>query len=122
MRFSLGMLDWLFGEKITVELPTANGAMRRFTVTKKWHEKMIAEGKIQEAAEHYVQVHVIDPSGYHVVPWTIGTHISKEQHAQFLDKETDSLYACMHFENGQPRMTVMKREFWEQVKKETISG
>ena len=43
MQFSTGLLDWLFGEKITIELP--NGQKR--VVTKRWWAEMERQGKVK---------------------------------------------------------------------------
>lgn len=45
-RFSTGLLDAWFGEKVEIELPSPTGGVLKRTVTKKWWERMIAEGKI----------------------------------------------------------------------------
>jgi hypothetical protein len=45
-RFSTGLLDSLFGEKIEIELPGPNGENVSRRVTKKWWDRMVAEGKV----------------------------------------------------------------------------
>ncbi len=43
MRFSTGLLDWLFGEKVTIDLPDG----RKRTVTKRWWAEMERQGKVR---------------------------------------------------------------------------
>ncbi len=46
MRFSTGFLDWLFGEKMTIELPTG----QKRVVTKRWWAAMQTQGKVTPIA------------------------------------------------------------------------
>jgi hypothetical protein len=44
--FSVGFVDSLFGEKIEIEVPGPDGEVLKRTVTRKWWDQMVAEGKI----------------------------------------------------------------------------
>ena len=47
--FSTGFFDSLFGEKVEIEIPGPAGETVKRTVTKKWWDQMIAEGKISRS-------------------------------------------------------------------------
>lgn len=44
--FSIGFFDSLFGRKVQIEVPGPSGENLKRTVTRKWWDRMIAEGKI----------------------------------------------------------------------------
>ena len=46
MRFAVGLFDHLFGEKVSLEVPTSDGQTRRRTVTRSWLEQMEQEKKM----------------------------------------------------------------------------
>ena len=48
MRFAVGLFDHLFGEKVSLEVPTSDGQTRRRTVTRRWLEQMKRKKKMQE--------------------------------------------------------------------------
>lgn len=48
MKTSVGFLDALFGEKVTLEMPLPTGGVKKVKVTRKWLEQMEREGKIQK--------------------------------------------------------------------------
>jgi hypothetical protein len=51
MRFSMGLWDWLFGEKVRMELP--DGQTR--TVTRRWVDEMIRQRKIAPVTDQSVE-------------------------------------------------------------------
>lgn len=59
MNFDVGLHDRLFGERITIEVPTKGGGTRSVSVTKRWLERMQSEGKMSSLAT--VTMHVADP-------------------------------------------------------------
>lgn len=61
-KFSIGFLDSLFGEKIQIELPGPTGETVQRTVTKKWWDRMIAEGKIKRVDPLEKQAKALVPS------------------------------------------------------------
>lgn len=46
MDFSIGLIDRLFGERMTLEVPSADGKIVKREVTRKWFDNMVAEKKI----------------------------------------------------------------------------
>ena len=57
MRFSVGFFDWLFGEKVQIELPGG----RTRTVTQRWLEEMERQGKARNVSNEKVRVHLLRP-------------------------------------------------------------
>ena len=51
MRYSTGLSDSLFGEKITLQGPDEKGNIVKLTVTKKWLEQAQGGGKISASHE-----------------------------------------------------------------------
>lgn len=50
MKTSVGFWDALFGKRVTLEIPSPNGSVKKAEVTKKWLEKMKNEGKIKQVS------------------------------------------------------------------------
>jgi len=48
MKTSVGLLDALFGKRVTIELPTPNGESNTVKVIEKWLAKMETEGKVRK--------------------------------------------------------------------------
>jgi len=118
MKFSIDFWDVLFGEKITIEIPGPEGKIIKRKVSKKWLEKMKSEGQAKEIKDEMIRVHMINPvSGDSIEHWTIGKDIDEETVNKFRDPETGDLYALTSFENGQPKRSVLKKDFWEKSKK-----
>jgi len=51
MRYSTGLSDSLFGEKITLQGPDEKGNLVRLTVTKKWLEQVQGGSKVSSSQE-----------------------------------------------------------------------
>lgn len=135
MKTSVGLLDALVGVRITVELPSPHGGVKKVQVTKKWFDQMQRERKIMPVSRPMVKVNILDQDGgldakdfdeltdyldtlaergYHSVEfWTVGVEISKEQHQKFLDPETNELYALKRHQDGAAEMYVVRRDMWE---------
>jgi hypothetical protein len=113
MRFSVGIWDSLFGEKVSLEIPGHDGTIIRRQVTKRWLESMQQGGKMTQIPS--VRVHLIHPAGNRDLDWVIGTDVSQETVDRFRDSETGDLYAMTYFQAGEPKMTVLKRSFWEKT-------
>lgn len=60
MKTSIGFWDALFGEKITLEVPSPNGSVKKVEVTKKWLEQMKREGKMKQVSSSS-QTNQVDP-------------------------------------------------------------
>lgn len=139
MRFSVGVWDALFGERVTLELPGPDGQLIRRRVTLKWLKQMEALGMANKLEGEFVRVHVLYPSGsvnleniadpdelfdsltasknhYRVETWRIGSDISAEDAENLRDKETGDIYAVAVYENGKQRMRTLPRELWQQGK------
>lgn len=118
MKFSIGFWDTLFGKKIVMEIPGPNGKIIKRKVSKKWLEKMKEEGQVKEIKDKMIRVHMINPvSGTSVGYWTIGEDVDEETVNKFCDPETGDLYALTSFEKGEPKISVLKKDFWEKSKK-----
>lgn len=61
MKKSVGFWDSLFGERVTLEIPSPNGGIKKVEVTKKWLEKMEREGKMKPVSSPKVRVNILDP-------------------------------------------------------------
>jgi hypothetical protein len=70
MRTDLGLFDWLFGRKVTIQLPQPDGSLREVRVSERWFNEMKRQGKItpistpqvQQASStpQTVKVHIVD--------------------------------------------------------------
>src|ERR1051326_3698236 len=115
-QFSVGFFDSLFGEKLTIELPRADGTLGKRTVTKKWFEQMQREEKIRELTQPAVRAHILSPAGYRIQHWVIGQDIDDQQYERFRDPDTGELYVLLSFEAGEQRQHVLVRGLWEEAK------
>jgi diphthamide synthase (EF-2-diphthine--ammonia ligase) len=116
----MGWLSSLFGETIEIEYRDEQGRLVKKRVSKKqfdeFTEKALAEGKatIYEGCD----VHIIDPDGYRVEKWIVGKDIEQENYDKYKDKN-GFIYVMIHYENGEPNTTLLKREIWQQIKEAT---
>ncbi len=116
MRFSVGFWDALFGEKAEVEVRAPDGRPVRRKVTKKWLELMQRQGKMMQVQRDpsQVRVHMLHVvHGYSEEWWTIGRDVDADTVRQFQDEAGD-LYAITAFEDGEPKVAVLKKEIWER--------
>jgi len=117
MKFSIGLFDELFGERLEVEVPVSDGRVVKRSVTRKWFEKMQAQGRISGKGKPVIQVHMLEVvKGYYVTTWVIGEDISEETVAKFKDISTGVLYAMTSFKDGQPETHVMTKPFWDEAR------
>lgn len=116
MRFDVGLLDRLFGERVTIEVPMDDVSTREVRVTKRWLEKMQREGKAQRVDDTYVTAHIVGPDGYQKTTLKIGEDIPREQYDKLLDRETNALYALTVYEDGVPTTNVIPKHLWDQAK------
>jgi hypothetical protein len=93
------------------------GKLIKRKVTQKCFEKMKSKGQIKEIKEEMVRVHMINPvSGYSTEHWIVGKDVDVETVNKFRDLRKGDLYAMTSFENGQPKISVLKKDFWEEAK------
>ena len=115
MKTSLGLLDALFGKKVTVELPDGSGGQRRITVTEKWLQKMIAEKRMREVPESSVVVFLIGPHGEKTATLQIGEDIDQDTVDEFRDPDTGALYGGYAFENGQENTFLLQKRIYDEM-------
>ena len=120
MRFSVGWWDELFGDRVTLEVPNTEGQTIKRQVTKKWLEKMEADGHIKPS-QPVVRVHLLGLSGKTVEHWLVGTDIDQETVDEFRDVATGDIYASTHLEKGKPQTFVIKKEEWETLRRKLNS-
>ena len=116
MKFSTGIFDSLFGEKITIELPGSDGQIIKRTVTRKWFEQMQTEGKVRPVAESMVRVHLLGPGGCTVQHWVVGRDLDLQTCEKFRDPETGDVYALTVFEQGKPKTYFLEKHLWDEAK------
>lgn len=116
MRFSTGLFDYLFGEKVTVEAPGDGGQIIRRKVTRRWLNKMEQEGKARKVEDQVVRVHHLATHGYEVEHWVVGRDVSIADVKRFRDHVTQEMYAMSMFEDGEPKMYFLTKEKWQLAK------
>ena len=141
MKTYVGLWDALFGVRTTMEFPSSTGGMKRVSVTMKWLEQMQRERKITPISQPMVRVNIFDNrsgltpeqieemeptqlmdtwlerSPFIVEHWTVGIEVPEEMHRKFLDPETEELYAIRQYENGEPRVCLVRRDVWKAIRK-----
>jgi hypothetical protein len=50
VKTSIGIWDALFGKRVTMEIPTPDGSVKKVEVTKKWLEQMESQGKMKQVS------------------------------------------------------------------------
>ena len=117
MRFSVGILDTLFGKKVAVKVPDGNGNLISRSVTKKWLDRMDDSGHAGGVEQRVIKVHMLDAvEGYHVFYWVIGVDIEEVNVNRFRDKDTDDLYALHYFED-ESKIELIDKSRWELANK-----
>jgi hypothetical protein len=70
-----------------------------------------------------VTAHILDPnSGYTRHTWIVGSQIQQEAVDRLA--ENGNVFVVVHYERGEPKSMVCKREIWDEVRKqfELIEG
>jgi len=140
MRTSIGLWDSFFGRKITIELPMADGTVKRIRVTERWLAEMKRQGMMKPVESQKVTVHILDaagglaeelglsrgeaseyglpdaPSVYRVEEWTVGRDISPDQYAKLKDAQTGELFALISLKDGERRPFCLPRNQWLAAK------
>ena len=114
MKLAVGLWDYLFGEKVTIEIPDPPNELKKRKVTKKWLERMEHEG-LMNKLENVVRVHMLHVlSGYTTQHWVIGEDIDAETVEKFRDSESDDIYAMTHYEQGEEQTHILRKHLWEE--------
>lgn len=116
MKFSTGLFDSLFGEKLTIEIPQPDGTAKKRVVTRRWLEKMEGEGKIHPVTAPVVKVHMLGLVNYTVEKMIVGDHIDQATYERFRDPETGDIYATTLYEDGKEVTYFLKKERWMELK------
>ncbi len=118
MKFSVGLIDELFGERVTLEIPGPDGRTVTRQVTEKWLAKMVAEKRMSRINQRTVSAHILDPDrGYFVETWIVGEDIDPELVEDFEDKKAHAIYVMTSYKKGKPYSKVMREDLWRQAKK-----
>lgn len=106
----MGILDRLFGKKVTVVFDDGTGKKVSRSVSaadlKAWQE----QGKVGILPT--VQVHVLDPMGDHTTTWQVGRDVQPDIVQKARDPETGDLYAIRFYEAGVAQTYVTTKQKW----------
>ena len=94
----MSILNWLFGKKVTLEIPDEEGNIVKRKISNKLLDEYIEKGIIKPL----ITVHILEPNqGYYTDKFVVGDDISKEEVKKFADSEGD-VYMCVYYEKGEP--------------------
>jgi len=110
----MGLLDSLFGKKVTVNFTDSSGKPIKRVVSEKQLEQWKCEGKISVLPT--IRVHILDPMGSHIANWEIGKDVTEEIVAKAKDLVTGDLYVMRVYEAGVPKTSVLLKEHWLRAK------
>jgi hypothetical protein len=119
MKFSTGLFDAMFGEKMTIQIEQENGIMKDVVVTKAWREKMQKgeEGvfKVVKSGNQSVTAHILNPeTGYTQETWIAGTHMKLEDMEKC--SENGSVFVIDYHDKGIPQRKVVSRSDWDKAR------
>lgn len=106
----MGILDSLFGKKVTVQFRGENGTLVERKISEAQLKELEKSGAISKTEA--VEVHVLDPNGNYSTFWTIGEDISPEIVEKAKDKKTGAIYALTTYQAGKPQTHVLLKEKW----------
>jgi hypothetical protein len=125
MRFSVGLLDWITGERVSVSLATGRGVVTR-RVTRKWLEKIQAAGEtevVQQDAREYFLVHVLDSDeGYLTRTWRVHEDLTAADVARYVDEDSKALFLIRTNADGRRRTFAFRRLAWEALRDQPWFG
>jgi hypothetical protein len=110
----MGLLDSLFGKKVTIQGQDANGTLFEKQVSEKQFKDWERGGLISK--QGVVEVHVLDPKGSYTAHWKIGEDIPADVVEKFKNPATNKLYALTVYEAGNPKTSVLLHAKWLEVK------
>lgn len=119
MKFSTGLWDSLFGEKVDMEVRQDDGSLRAVRVTKAWLEKMQRDGRMSVAKQpaNSVHLHICGPDGLEQATMRVGLDVPEDVFKRLVDPGTGALYGVKVYKGGKPEMTLVTRDLWEKTKK-----
>jgi hypothetical protein len=124
MDFCVGFIDRLFGERIPLEVPGPDGKIITRNVTKKWLDRMIAEGKMSPVSggRRTVTAHILDPvNGYTLETWVVGDNVQPELVQKFGNKSKNAIYVLRCYRDGKLESNILRQDLWNQAKKQIHS-
>ena len=108
----MGLFDFLFGKKVTLEIPDQNRNIVKRKISKKMFDEMIAKGDLKCADT--VKAHILDPNrGYYSEDWVVGEDISKE-HVEKFATPSSEIYVAIAYESGGPNIMITTKEIWDK--------
>jgi len=108
----MGLLDFLFGKKVKLEIPDKNGKIVKKKISKKMFDELVVQGKIKHVDT--VKAHVLDPiRGYYLEDWVVDEDVHREDVEKFATP-TRELYVVIAYEDGEPQTMLTKKEVWEK--------
>ncbi len=108
----MGLFDFLFGKKVTLEIPDQRGNIVKRKISKKMFDEMIAKGDLQRADT--VKAHILDPNrGYYSAHWIVGEDISKEDVEKFATPSSE-IYVAVAYKGGEPNIIITTKEIWDK--------
>lgn len=73
-------------------------------------------GLLKKSQEQFIKVFLLDPiEGLTTCYWKTGQQISNEQVEAFKDWEKNCIYAISYYKDGENRIQLVKKDYWEQV-------
>lgn len=117
MRTSVSIMDALFGERVSFEVPDGQGGKRQVSVTKKWLDKMIAEKRISQVPDSSIVLFMDGPNGERTATLKIGEDIEQTTVDEFRDPETNAIYGMYCYEAGQEKSFLVQRSLYEETQK-----
>jgi hypothetical protein len=103
-----------FAKKVEMSVPDGKGGVKKVKVPQKQFDEWIAQRKISKIEG--VTVHIIDvmrPERTEV--WEIGKDVSREIYEKHKGPNGD-LYVSIHYEAGEPVVSVANKEAWDMIK------
>lgn len=108
----MGILDFLLGKKVEIELTDDDGKTVKRTVAEKELDRLVDKGLAVYGGA--ITVHVLDPNeGYYTEEWEVGEDVEPEIVAQFADPARE-LYVLVCYERGEANRMFAKKEIWEK--------
>jgi hypothetical protein len=102
----MGWFSKFFDEKIEVEV---NGEKR--WVSKQKFEEIINKAKAEGKAKRICDVHILSLSG----TCRVEQRVWQPDYQAWLDDNSGALYAIEAYENGEPTMSLLKKELWQRI-------